>query len=83
MSTHFGCKIANILIHLVRYYISQSQPPTNVNYSKDYKHHLLSSLGWAKCFRHPHIIPESGIEQLLNTQHDKYEVILEFINIAY
>lgn len=50
---------------------------------KTIKHHLLSSLGWAKCFGHPHIIPELGIEQLLNTQHDKYEVILEFINIAY
>lgn len=54
------------------------------NMSKEYLHHLLGCLGWLKCFGHPHIIPELGINQMLkNIEHDKYHSVPESINIAY
>lgn len=58
--------------------------PNYLDFDKNYKHHLLGSLGWLKCFGHPHIKPELGLEQMLNNiEKGKIKVIEEAVNISY
>lgn len=65
-------------------YLFTRLQPHNVNFDRDYKHHLLGALGWLKCFGHPHIKPELGLEQMLkNIEKNKIEVIDEAVNISY
>lgn len=49
----------------------------------DLIYHLIGSLGWVKCFGHPHVIPELGIKQLLkNTSSSKYYVLMKSYDVA-